>query len=153
MIKITVEIPTEVVTGLFKRIAETKVTATPDISSCETSTVKKKAMVIPRSMKGMKQRAVFQIDPKSNKVIKEYPSISAAAKAIDVSIGAIVRCCNDTKQRWTSKGYKWAYKEGYKSPLPSHALPSEIANAKSVIDPTQSVADRVNKPLTTETDK
>lgn len=52
-------------------------------------------------------RAVCKIDPKTNKVMATYPSITAAAKANGAWATTISNCCKG-KQKMTA-GYSWAY--------------------------------------------
>lgn len=52
-------------------------------------------------------RPVAQIDPITNEVIAIYPSITAAAKAVNGSSSAIVNIINKTKKTKTHKGFGW----------------------------------------------
>ena len=66
---------------------------------------------IAASHKGKGGRAVVQIDPRSNKVVAEYHSVSSAAMKIGVGNTAISRVCRG--KRLISGGYIWAYKDSY----------------------------------------
>lgn len=55
-----------------------------------------------------KSKTVLQFDKNGN-FIKEWPSISEAARIINISTGNIVKCCKG-KQK-TYKGFIWKYKE------------------------------------------
>ena len=61
---------------------------------------------------GRPKRPVLQIDPLTNQIIAEYPSISEAGKAIGVknpcNIGGV---CRNSYGRKSIGGYLWRYKE------------------------------------------
>ena len=52
---------------------------------------------------------VIQVDPKTNQIIGEYPSIKIAEKIIGV--GGISGVCNNRPHYLTAGGYKWRFKE------------------------------------------
>jgi hypothetical protein len=58
--------------------------------------------------KGSK-RAVLQIDAKTDEVIKTWPRIIDASRALEISSGSIVNCCKGMKWSKTSGGFKWKY--------------------------------------------
>jgi group I intron endonuclease len=55
------------------------------------------------------RRPVNQIDPESNQVIQTFPSISAAARFIDVASATLMPYLQKKPGRKTCKGYKWEY--------------------------------------------
>ena len=54
------------------------------------------------------QKAVLQIDIKTNEIIKEYPSISKASKAVGTNNNQITDACKGKIS--DCKGYKWKFK-------------------------------------------
>lgn len=56
---------------------------------------------------------VYQIDMKSLKIIKEYPSVREAAKETCIGRTAIDQCCNKNGLSITGKGYYWCYAKDY----------------------------------------
>lgn len=60
---------------------------------------------------GRKKRPVLQINPTTNNIIAEYPSISDAGRAIGIKTSSnIGGCCRGEYGRQTIKGYKWKFK-------------------------------------------
>ena len=61
---------------------------------------------------GKKKRPVLQIDPKTGNVVKEYPSVAEAGRAMGCknpcNIGGV---CRNAYGRKTIAGYYWRYKE------------------------------------------
>lgn len=55
-------------------------------------------------------KKILQYDLKGN-FIKEFPSVSSAAKEYNTSIGNISNCCNNHPKYHKVKGYVWKYKE------------------------------------------
>ena len=58
---------------------------------------------------GRKPRAVLKIDPKTNEIVDEYPSIAEAIRQNKMKSNNVRAVCE--KQRGTCYGYKWEYKE------------------------------------------
>ena len=57
-----------------------------------------------------RKKITLQIDPNTNEIIKEWPSIAEAEKQLGVSFGHISMCCNG--KRKTCGGFKWEFKKG-----------------------------------------
>lgn len=55
------------------------------------------------------QKAVLQIDIETGEVVKEYKSVSEAARTIHTHQDNIAQVCIGKKTNW--KGYKWKYKD------------------------------------------
>lgn len=55
------------------------------------------------------KKAIYQIDPATGEVVKEYPSIQAASDEIGVSITSIACVLRKYPHRITSGGFKWEY--------------------------------------------
>lgn len=55
-------------------------------------------------------RKVLQFDKKGN-FLKEFPSVSEAARTINGSIAHISGCCNRKPKRLSHKGFMWKYKD------------------------------------------
>lgn len=60
--------------------------------------------------KDFSAKKVAQIDKITNEIIQIYPSISAAAKAVNGNTSNISKVCHGGKAK-TAKGYKWKYIE------------------------------------------
>jgi hypothetical protein len=56
-----------------------------------------------------KAKSILQIDISTNKVVREWYSITEASIELGVHMTAIQRCCKGKAK--TSCGYKWKYKE------------------------------------------
>ncbi len=58
-------------------------------------------------------KPVIQIDKDTGKVIKEFESVSEAAKYLDMNYGKsrISNVCNGKKYRHSAYGYKWKFKD------------------------------------------
>ena len=63
-----------------------------------------------RIKKNKRSKIVIQIDPITNKVIKEYQSISIASKETNININSISWCCKKFRGQVLAGGYKWSYK-------------------------------------------
>lgn len=61
----------------------------------------------------VKNRAVYQINPKTGEVIKKWDMISEAERQLHISHTAIVRCCGLKPQSKTAGGFTWRYVEDY----------------------------------------
>ena len=55
-------------------------------------------------------KIVVQIDPETNKIIKEFSSVYFASNELKINCASIFNCCNKIKGRKTAGGYKWEYK-------------------------------------------
>jgi hypothetical protein len=76
-------------------------------SGLRTVTQKMKDTVTKRNIEGRK--AVVKIDPNTDEIIKEYPSVNIAAESEQVSAGDISKCCKGYRIK-TLKGFKYRYK-------------------------------------------
>lgn len=56
---------------------------------------------------GKLSKPVLQIDPITNEVIAEFPSVAEVQRKLGFSKGNIAHCCSDE-----AYGYKWRYKNG-----------------------------------------
>lgn len=63
-----------------------------------------------RVKENKRSKIVVQIDPKTNKVIKEYQSISIASKETKANYNSISWCCKKFRGQVFAGGYKWSYK-------------------------------------------
>jgi len=54
-------------------------------------------------------KQVNQIDKKTNKVIKTWESMTAAAKGVNTYVNGISCCCNKKPKYKTAGGFKWEY--------------------------------------------
>lgn len=76
-------------------------------------------------------RAVVQLDAVGN-LIAEYPSLSEAARALDIkSIANVANCCRGRRYNKTVKGFRFVYKDEY-DPSRNYACPP-LSNCKPVI--------------------
>ena len=50
---------------------------------------------------------IYQIDLKTNKIIREFDSLASASRALGVNAGHICQACK--KQRLSAYGYGWEY--------------------------------------------
>ena len=57
-----------------------------------------------------KTKCVEQINPINDQVLRVYPSITAAANFMGISISHISECCNGKLQ--TCGGFKWRFYDG-----------------------------------------
>lgn len=55
-------------------------------------------------------KPVLQIDPKTNEIIKEFPSMRQVQRELGFYQSNITHCCNG--KRKTCGGFKWQYKKG-----------------------------------------
>lgn len=67
------------------------------------------------SKENLNHRPVLQIDKKTEKVIAEYPSATAASKSVGFKINQISRVCKG--ERISAAGYYWAYKGEENKPI------------------------------------
>lgn len=51
---------------------------------------------------------IYQIDKKTNNIVKEFDAIASAARELQVNPGHICSVCKG--KRKTAYGYKWEYK-------------------------------------------
>ncbi len=58
---------------------------------------------------GRPKRKVEQVDPKTGKVVRIWPSISDACRELNISDASIVGCCQGRKGRKTVGGWVWRY--------------------------------------------
>ena len=71
---------------------------------------KNKLSEINRGIQKLKlSKPVFQIDPITNEVIKNWPSAAEVQRQLGYSTGSISRCCNNKRYSHTAYGYKWKY--------------------------------------------
>ena len=61
----------------------------------------------------IKNRAIYQIDPKTGMIIKQWDMISEAERQLNISHSIIVNCCNLKPQAKTAGGFAWRYIEDY----------------------------------------
>lgn len=61
----------------------------------------------------IKNRAVYQIDIKTGKIIKQWDMISEVERELHISHTTIVNCCNLKPQAKTAGGFAWRYIEDY----------------------------------------
>lgn len=57
------------------------------------------------------KKPIYQIDPKTEEIVCEYPSLDEAATNLDCCKSAISSCAHHKKK--TAYGYKWIYKNEY----------------------------------------
>ena len=67
-----------------------------------------------RVKENKRSKIVVQIDPNTNKVIKEFQSISVAAKETNTNYNSISWCCKKFRGQKFAGGYKWSYKSEIK---------------------------------------
>lgn len=67
-------------------------------------------------------KPVFMIDPFTNQIIQEYPSITAAAEVNNADISHLCAVCNEKSQQKSCGGYKWCFVSEYN--------PEKIQNIK-----------------------
>lgn len=58
----------------------------------------------------IRSKVVVQIDPTTNKIIKEFRSISVASKETRANYNSISWCCKKFRGQIYAGGYKWSYK-------------------------------------------
>lgn len=63
-----------------------------------------------RVKENKRSKIVVQIDPKTNKVIREFQSISVASKETKANYNSISWCCKKFRGQIFANGYKWSYK-------------------------------------------
>ena len=63
-----------------------------------------------RVKENKRSKIVVQIDPKTNKVIREFQSISIASKETKANYNSISWCCKKLRGQVYAGGYKWSYK-------------------------------------------
>jgi hypothetical protein len=63
-----------------------------------------------RVKENKRSKIVIQIDPSTNKVIKEFQSISVASKETKANYNSISWCCKKFRGQKFAGGYKWSYK-------------------------------------------
>ena len=63
-----------------------------------------------RVKENKRSKIVIQIDPETNKVIKEYQSISVASRETKANYNSISWCCKKFRGQVFAGGYKWSYK-------------------------------------------
>ena len=56
-------------------------------------------------------KIVIQIDKETNEPIKEWQSLTEAAKQIGICLSNISACCRGVNRHKSAGGYKWQYKE------------------------------------------
>ena len=64
-----------------------------------------------RTKNNKRNKFVIQIDPLTNKTIKEFPSISVASKETNTNYNSISWCCKKFRGQVFAGGYKWSYKD------------------------------------------
>lgn len=64
--------------------------------------------VAEKTTNGKKSKPVLKIDPISNEIVAEFPSIMEVQRQLGIKHSHISECCRG--QRKTSCGYKWQYK-------------------------------------------
>lgn len=57
------------------------------------------------------KKPILQIDPITNKVIKEFDSISEASRELNIPVQNICNVAKNKKYRNTTHGFKWQYKQ------------------------------------------
>lgn len=62
-----------------------------------------------RNKSNKRSRPVFQIDPKTDLVIKEFQSISVASKETNSNYSSIRFCCEKMRGQMFAGGFKWSY--------------------------------------------
>lgn len=63
-----------------------------------------------RTKENKRSKPVVQIDIKTNKIIKEFKSISIASKETNSNYAGIYYCCEKINGRKIAGGFKWKYK-------------------------------------------
>jgi hypothetical protein len=63
-----------------------------------------------RNKNNKRSKFVIQIDPLTNKTIKEFQSISVASKETKFNYNSISWCCKKFRGHVLAGGYKWSYK-------------------------------------------
>lgn len=63
-----------------------------------------------RVKENKRSKIVIQIDPSTDKVIKEFQSISVASKETNTNYNSISWCCKKFRGQKFAGGYKWSYK-------------------------------------------
>jgi hypothetical protein len=63
-----------------------------------------------RIKQNKRSKIVIQIDPNTNKIIKEFHSISVASKETKANYNSISWCCKKFRGHVFAGGYKWSYK-------------------------------------------
>lgn len=56
-------------------------------------------------------KIVIQIDKETNEPIKEWQSVTEAAKQLGICLNNISACCRGVNRHKSAGGYKWKYKE------------------------------------------
>ena len=64
---------------------------------------------VPSAKKNAYRKAVVALNDQDD-VVREWPSVHAAAKELGVTIGAIYQCLGKDSQGRKCKDYRWAYK-------------------------------------------
>lgn len=70
----------------------------------------RKERVAEKQINGKKSKPVLKIDPISNEIVAEYPSLREVQRQLGYSKGNISKCCNNKPKYNTAYGYKWKYK-------------------------------------------
>ena len=58
---------------------------------------------------GRPARPVDQLDAATGEVVRTWASASDACRALGISIGSLVGCCQGQRGRRTAKGFRWRY--------------------------------------------
>ena len=61
----------------------------------------------------IKNRAIYQINPKTGDIIKKWDRISDVERELKINHASIVGCCGMKPQAKTAGGYAWRYIENY----------------------------------------
>lgn len=59
-----------------------------------------------------RSQPVLQIDKTTNQIIREWPGVRFAARALNIRSTNIYSCCNHKPHYLTAGGFKWEYKGG-----------------------------------------
>jgi hypothetical protein len=63
-----------------------------------------------RTKSNKRSKIVVQIEPETNKIIKEYSSAYFASKKLNINYTSISWCCKNFRGQKTAGGFKWEYK-------------------------------------------
>lgn len=90
------------------------------------------------SRKQSTNRKIYQIDPKTGNIIKEWERISDAERELKIKHTIIVKCCELKPQAKTAGGYAWRYVEDYnpevdKEKLVQYTIRDILKNTKHVL--------------------
>ena len=60
---------------------------------------------------GKQSKAVLQIDPNTNEIINEWPSMAEVERQLGYKPASICNCCKEKPQHKTAYGFIWKYKK------------------------------------------